>query len=379
MTKTTFTNAKIITGDEVITGTIQFDDQAISDIQPGNSQLASAIDCQGDYIAPGLIELHTDNLERHLQPRPGVHYPHNAAVIAHDRELAGTGITTVFDALRIGSITNKESKYKQYARQCAHEILDHQTQGHLKISHYLHIRCEVCSETLIEEMAEFRSDDRIGIVSLMDHTPGQRQFRDVTQMEAYLKGKYGMSREQLDKHFALLYDLQERVGKKHELATVEFCREMNAVLASHDDTTTEDVLSSKNHQVALAEFPTTVDAAVACSEHRIPVMMGAPNLVRGGSHSGNVSAMELVRMNLLDIISSDYIPSALLYSAVKVGMEYNNLALGLATATKAPALAAGLTDRGELKPGLRADLIRFSLTADTPHLQSVWSKGVRVC
>lgn len=378
MTTTTFTNAKIITGDEVITGTIQFDDQGITDIQPGNSQTPSAIDCAGDYIAPGLIELHTDNLERHLQPRPSVHYPHNAAVMAHDRELASTGITTVFDALRIGSMTNKESNYKRYARECAHEILDNQAQGNLKISHYLHIRSEVCSETLLEEMAEFRTEDRIGIVSLMDHTPGQRQFRDVTQFETYLKGKHGMNREQIDEHFTQLYVLQQRVGKKHEQATVDFCREMGAVLASHDDTTTDDVLCSKGYNVALAEFPTTVEAAAACKEHGIPVMMGAPNLVRGGSHSGNVSAMELVRMNLLEIISSDYIPSALLYSAIKVGMEFNDLAKGMATATKAPAQAAGLTDRGELKVGLRADLIRFSLLGDTPLLHSVWSKGQRV-
>ncbi|TXR54536.1 alpha-D-ribose 1-methylphosphonate 5-triphosphate diphosphatase [Reinekea thalattae] len=378
MTITTFTNAKIITGDEVINGTIQFDDHGISDIQSGNSQIPAAIDCQGDYIAPGLVELHTDNLERHLQPRPSVHYPHNAAVMAHDRELASTGITTVFDALRIGSMTPKESQYQRYARECAHEILHNQAQGNLKISHYLHIRSEVCSETLLDEIAEFSTEDRIGIVSLMDHTPGQRQFRDITQMEAYLQGKYGMNREQMDAHFDSLYELQNRLGKTHEQATIEFARAMNATLASHDDTTTEDVLSSKKNRVSLAEFPTTVEAAAACREHNIPVMMGAPNLVRGSSHSGNVSAMELVRMNLMDIISSDYIPSALLYSAVKVGMELNDLPQGIATATRAPALAAGLTDRGELKPGLRADLIRFSLAADTPLLQSVWCKGQRV-
>lgn len=378
MALTTFTNAKIITGDEVITGTIQFDDQAIKDIQPGNSQIPSAIDCQGDYIAPGLVELHTDNLEGHLQPRPSVHYPHNAAVIAHDRELASTGITTVFDALRIGSMTPKESQYQRYARECAHEILQNQAKGHLKISHYLHIRSEVCSETLLDEMAEFSTDDRIGIVSLMDHTPGQRQFRDISQMEAYLQGKYGMNREQMDAHFNALYELQSRLGETHKKATVDFARAMNATLASHDDTTTEDVLSSKINNVTLAEFPTTVEAAAACKEHGIPIMMGAPNLVRGSSHSGNVSAMELVRMNLMDIISSDYIPSALLYSAVKVGMELDDLAKGIATATRAPALAAGLTDRGELKTGLRADIIRFSLAADTPLLQSVWCQGERV-
>lgn len=372
------TNARLIVGDDIVLGSLQLEGEHIADVQPGLSQLPGAVDCGGDYIAPGLVELHTDNLERHLQPRPGVNYPHHAALLAHDRELAGAGITTVFDALRIGSMNGDDTKYKRYARECAHELNSLGRHQRFKISHYLHLRAEVCSDSLIEEMAEFNADDRIGIVSLMDHTPGQRQFRDASKLADYLRGKFGMSEAQIEAHFTDLQALQQRVGAQHEAATVDFARSMGATLASHDDTTAGDVQRSSGFGVKLAEFPTTREAALACRAAGVPVMMGAPNLVRGGSHSGNVSAMDLMHDDLLDIISSDYIPAALLFSAVKVGLVLDNLAQGLAMVTRAPAAAVGLSDRGVLAAGKRADLVRFALDGDTPLVNQVWSKGQRV-
>lgn len=378
MTTQTFTNVRLFVGDELIHGSLHIDADGIRDISSSLSQTPSAIDCEGDYMAPGLIELHTDNLERHLQPRPGVHYPHHAALLAHDRELASTGITTVFDALRIGSVSGDGVKYKRYARECAHEISKLKAQRHFSISHFLHLRAEVCSDTLCDEIAEFTPDDGVGIVSLMDHTPGQRQFRDASKLEDYLRSKYGMSEAQVAEHFAHLKDLQARHGAKHEAAVLAFCADMSATLASHDDTTTSDVERSQACGVGLAEFPTTLDAAQRCHAHGIPVMMGAPNLVRGGSHSGNIAAMDLVDQGLLDIISSDYIPNALLFSAIKVGLRLGNLNQGMAMITRAPAAAVGLHDRGEITIGRRADLVRFSLDGDTPVIRSVWHASERV-
>ena len=193
--RTILANARLVLPDEVVHGSLVIDGSAIAAIDSGGGVPRGATDCAGDYLCPGLVELHTDNLERHLTPRPKVHWPHRAAIIAHDRELAGTGITTVFDAIRVGSILSDTSKgYGKYARAMADEILSMRAAGALKISHHIHLRAEICSETLPAELDEFGPEDRVGIVSLMDHTPGQRQFRDLSKFEAYIRGKHGVSR-----------------------------------------------------------------------------------------------------------------------------------------------------------------------------------------
>ncbi|MEX5562919.1 alpha-D-ribose 1-methylphosphonate 5-triphosphate diphosphatase [Pseudophaeobacter sp. 1A16562] len=371
-------NATLVLPGETRTGSVKIVDGKIADMAEGAGVPTGAVDCGGDFVSPGLIELHTDNLERHIQPRPKVDWPHAAAIIAHDAELAGTGITTVFDAMRVGSIKAKEARYGQYARSLASELLELRAKDALKISHFLHLRAEVCSETLVEELNEFGDDDRVGLVSLMDHTPGQRQFRDISKLEAYVKGKHGFDDDAFLQHIANLKTMRDTYGDLHEVEAVKAAQRFGAVLASHDDTTEDQVAVSAGHGIRLAEFPTTVEAARACHAHDIQVMMGAPNLIRGGSHSGNVAAQELAELDLLDIVSSDYVPAALLLAAARLGEIWGDMARGLATVTSAPAKAVGLKDRGALEVGKRADLIRFAMRAGVPALQGVYSRGQRV-
>lgn len=371
-------NATLVLPGETKRGSVKLVAGEIADISTGAEVPKGALDCQGDYLCPGLVELHTDNLERHIQPRPGVDWPHAAAILAHDSELAGTGITTVFDAMRVGSISRKESRYGSYARGLATELWDLRETGALKISHFLHLRAEVCSDTLVEELDAFGPEDRVGLVSLMDHTPGQRQFRDISKLEAYVKGKHGFDDAGFQAHIAHLKSLRETYGDLHEVEAVKAAQRFGAVLASHDDTTAGQVATSAGHGIHLAEFPTTVEAARACHAHDIKVMMGAPNLIRGGSHSGNVAAQELAELELLDIVSSDYVPAALLMSAVKLGEIWGDMARGLQTVTQAPADAVELTDRGRLEIGKRADLIRFAVVQGTAALRGTWSRGQRV-
>ncbi|WP_375550479.1 alpha-D-ribose 1-methylphosphonate 5-triphosphate diphosphatase [Rhodophyticola porphyridii] len=375
----TLANATLVLPSETLTGSLYIEKGEIVDIDTGTAVPKGATDCGGEILAPGLIELHTDNLERHLRPRPRVNWPHNAAIVAHDAELASTGITTVFDAIRVGSIEGKGATgWQRYARTMADEILAMRAEGALKISHHLHLRAEICSETLLEELAGFGPDDRVGILSLMDHTPGQRQFADLSQYETYMRGKHGLSQEDFDTHVEARVALGARVGPAHEIAAVEAAQRFGAVLASHDDTTAQHVRVSASHGIQLAEFPTTLEAAKACHQHGIAVMMGAPNLIRGGSHSGNVAAETLAETGLLDILSSDYVPAALLYAAVKLGAIWDDLARAMATVTSAPAKAAGLVDRGAIAPGMRADLVRFARVGEVPVLHGVWSNGIRV-
>ena len=371
-------NATLVLPGETVKGSLRIVGDAIAEIDTGAIRPKGSIDCEGDFLSPGLVELHTDNLERHIQPRPKVNWPHTAAILAHDSELAGTGITTVFDAMRIGSIPSGAGRYLKYARDLSHELWQLREQDALKISHFLHLRAEVCSETLVEELDEFGPEDRVGLVSIMDHTPGQRQFRDMSKFEAYIKGKYAMDDDVFMQHVGQLKGLRTRNGERHEIETVKAARRFDAVLASHDDTTVDQVRVSASHGIRLAEFPTTVEAARACHDHGIKVMMGAPNVIRGGSHSGNVAAQELAELGYLDIMSSDYVPSALLLSAVRLGELWGDMARGMRTVTSTPAQAAGLDDRGELRVGARADLIRFRMRGDVPAVASVWSRGRRV-
>jgi len=378
MTDTILANATLVLPNETFRGQVYLSGGRIAGIAQGADVPAGAIDCGGDMVMPGLIELHTDNLERHIEPRPKVNWPHAAAIIAHDAELASVGITTVFDALRVGSvISNTKANYGEYARALADEIMGMRAAGVLRISHFLHLRAEVCSETLIEELAKFGPDDRIGIVSLMDHTPGARQFRDVSKLKEYYTGKHGYTDADFDAHVASQRALSDRLGAAHEAAAVAEARRLGAVLASHDDTDVGHVTRSAEHGAAFAEFPTTFEAARACRAHGIDVMVGAPNLIRGGSHSGNVAAEALAEEGLLDIVSSDYVPSSLLSAALLLGDLWGSPARGIATVTAAPAKVAGLTDRGLLAIGNRADVIRVARMGGAGMVRGVWVQGSR--
>jgi alpha-D-ribose 1-methylphosphonate 5-triphosphate diphosphatase len=371
-------NARLVLEGETVAGSLVVRDGRIAAIDQGAAVPPGAEDCGGAYLAPGLIELHTDNLERHLEPRPGVHWPPAAALVAHDAELAGTGITTVFDALRVGSLRQSKAGYRRYARPLAREVSRAAAAGRLRIRHRLHLRAELCSETLEEELDEFGPEDRVGIVSLMDHTPGQRQFTDVSQLRRFSSGRRGLSEAEFQEHVATLTTIGAGNARRHEAAAVAAARRLGATLASHDDTTAAQVAASAAHGARIAEFPTTAEAAAACRAHGIAVVMGAPNLIRGGSHSGNVAAGALAEAGLLDILSSDYAPASLLLGAVRLGEAAGAMAAGIATVTAAPAAAAGLADRGRLAPGLVGDLVRFRVADGLPVPGGTWVGGRRV-
>lgn len=373
-------NAQLVLPDRVAPGRVVLSDGRIAAVEPGGRLRAGDLDCEGDLLLPGLVELHTDNLERHIEPRPRVSWPHASAIVAHDAELAGAGITTVFDALRVGILASRgPAGERRYARELATEILALRAAGALRIDHRLHLRAEICSDTLEEELDGFGPEDGVGLLSLMDHTPGERQFRDLDKLRAYASRDPGYSPERFLLQVAEQRAFRAALGDRHERLAVAAARRLGAAVASHDDTDACQVAVSAAHGVVLAEFPTTLEAARACRAAGIAVMMGAPNLIRGGSHSGNVSAAELAHAGLLDVVSSDYVPAALLASAFVLARLWDDdLARAVRTVTDAPARAAGLVDRGRIEPGLRADLVRVALVGDLPITRGVWSRARRV-
>lgn len=371
-----FTDARIVLADRVVRGSLMLRGGRIAAIDEGRSRAPGAVECGGDLVAPGLVELHTDNLERHLMPRLTVRWPNAQALIAHDGELAAAGITTVFDALRAGAFEARGGE-KRYAAGVAADLDRLAAAGAFRIDHRIHIRAEVCAATVLEELDELAGAPRIALVSIMDHTPGRRQFRDMAAWRARHRRLHGMTEAEVDAFVSRTTGLRDRDGARHIAAIAGFARAAGAVLASHDDTTEADAAESAALGVRLAEFPVTRDAAAALCEAGIAVMMGAPNLLRGGSHSGNVDAAELVEAGLVSVFSSDYIPGALLVAALRLGEMAGNVAAGFRAVSLAPARVAGLTDRGEIACGKRADLIRVAEIAGVPVLRGTWVAGRR--
>lgn len=376
--ETVLTNARLVLTDEVVTGSIALSGGRIAAIDQGASALPGAIDCAGDLVMPGLVELHTDNLEKHMLPRPRAHWPAVPAVVAHDSQVIGAGITTVFDALSVGAVVDNEVRIKRIG-EMLDAIAAARADDLTKAEHLLHLRCEISYPHLQEALAGLIDKPGVRLISVMDHTPGQRQFTDERTYRDYYAAKFGLSPAEMDAFIVDRRRDQERHAAANRAHVVQAARDRGLSLASHDDATAAHVAEAVADGMTLAEFPTTVESAAASHAEGLAVMMGAPNVVRGGSHSGNVSALELARRGTLDAISSDYAPAALLHAAFLLAEQVEAITLPRAVAmvTVTPARAAGLTDRGDLAVGQRADIIRVR-AASHPVLRGVWREGARV-
>jgi alpha-D-ribose 1-methylphosphonate 5-triphosphate diphosphatase len=374
----TLTNATIVTADETFNGTVHVVDGMIADVSRNGTSIPAAINLEGDYLIPGLVELHTDNLEKHLMPRPGVAWPLLSAMLIHDAQIAAAGITTVFDSVRIGEveIRNIPALPVKGIAEAIHQGRESQL---MRAEHLLHLRCEIAAPDVLDELETMLDERLLQLLSVMDHTPGQRQWTNIDKYRIYTQKHERWSDEKLAEVVTELKILQEQNSLSNRRAILDIARQRNIAVASHDDTTTEHVHEAVAEGISIAEFPTTEEAARAARAHGIGIMMGAPNVVRGGSHSGNVAAADLARLDLLDALSSDYVPASLLFAAFLLRDQVGwGLPQAVATVSRNPARMAKLADRGEISPGLRADLVRVRETEHIPHPLTVWMNGQRI-
>ncbi|WP_290919711.1 alpha-D-ribose 1-methylphosphonate 5-triphosphate diphosphatase [Halodesulfovibrio sp.] len=381
-----FTNANVITPQGTIHGTVVVNDDVITHIDEGRSNVGATCECtgslvrdaQGDYLIPGLIEMHTDHLETQFQPRPGVLWPSSlAALVAHDTQVVGGGITTVLDSICCGQLNEGKMRHTLLDMSIS-AIRDARQKNVLRADHQLHLRCEICDPHVMEMFEPYVDEENLRLVSLMDHTPGQRQFCDYNKYREYYKC-LDWSDEQFQRLVSQLKDEQETNAAKNRSILLAMCHRRNIPIASHDDTTIEHVEEAVREGLTISEFPTTLEAARKAREEGLGIVMGAPNVVRGGSHSGNVSARDLAAEGLLDILSSDYVPASLLHGAF---MLHDTLDIplheALATVTSNPARLLKLEDRGELVVGKRADIARVKTVDSVPVVRSVWRGGKRL-
>jgi alpha-D-ribose 1-methylphosphonate 5-triphosphate diphosphatase len=371
-------NAEIVTAENQFRGYVVIDQGRIVEIGEGRPPEAG-LDFAGDFLLPGLVELHTDHLEVHFMPRPKVEWPAVAAVLAHDAQVIGSGITTVFDALRVGNDYDDE-KFGARMKKLAEAIAVANGQGLTRAEHFVHLRCEISCTDVVEEMKPFLTDPRLKLVSVMDHTPGQRQFTDISKWKTYYGGKRGATEAEMNERITRRQAIHAQYAEANRRAIVDLCQSHGVILASHDDATLDHVGEAIADGMHIAEFPTTVEAAAASHDAGLKVLMGAPNVVRGGSHSGNVSASALAENGVLDVLSSDYVPTSLLMGAFALS---NVAAIGglpgaIRLVSKNPADAAGLADRGEIALAKRGDLIRIDAKSGQPVLRAAWREGRRV-
>ena len=371
------TNARIVLADRVTLGTIVLDGTVIADIQTGRSQAPGAIDCEGDVLMPGIVDVHTDNLERQVQPRSNARWPSRSAMLTHDAQCAVSGVTTVLDALCLGDLGFDKDRITTF-RDGVQDLDALADTGLLKSEHFLHLRCELPASDMIELFEPVAAHPRVRMVSLMDHSPGVGQYSDLDRYRA-MRRREGVAPERIERRIAELSEQRARLRDPNRKRLLARMQGSPVTLASHDDRTEEEVEENHRDGIRISEFPVSMLAAVAARARGMQVIAGAPNIVRGGSHSGNVSAAELVRRGAVDGLASDYVPASLVEAAFAcVGQTGIALPAAIAMVTAYPAAMAGLADRGRVAPGLRADLVRVREHEGMPVVRQVWRTGERV-
>jgi alpha-D-ribose 1-methylphosphonate 5-triphosphate diphosphatase len=374
-----FSNAKIVTASEIVEGAVLLRDGLIEDVAKGPVKSANA-DLEGAYLLPGLVELHTDHLESHYRPRPGVAWPAIGALLAHDAQIAAAGITTVFDALRAGAFDSEAGGLRRGNDQLSKAIRDASTSGMPRADHRIHLRCELPCPDTFDTAEELVEEGLVDLLSVMDHTPGERQFVSLDKFREYYLGKNIMTADRLEVFIGERREMNLLHSERNRRAIVNLALAKGLKLASHDDATQQHVAAAVADGVTISEFPTTEEAARAAHECGLSVLMGAPNLVRGGSHSGNIPTADVAKAGCLDLMSSDYVPVSLLHAAFSLPENVPGIGLPEAVnvVSRNPARVMGLDDRGEIAIGKRADVIEVRLMDGHPVVRSVWRAGERV-
>ena len=375
-----FTNAKVVTRTAVVEGSVCIDNGQIVSVDEGASAVGSAEDFDGDYLLPGLIEIHTDTVEKHFAPRATVIWPAPLAALAsHDNQIAGSGITTVLNALGVGDYKGRDER--RHALHNTFSILNEARQSVLmRAEHFIHLRCEISDPDVLDILSPYFDKEIVRLISLTDHTPGERQWRDLKVFRKYNASfDWAQNDDVFDAFVKQRQDIQRRHAPKNSAAIAEICQARSIPLASHDDTTEEHVKMAVAAGATLSEFPCTVDAAKFAHRNKLKTIAGAPNVVRGGSMAGNASALDFAREGLLDILSSDYMPVSLVHAPFILHDKLDiSLPDAVAMASGNVADALGFDDRGKITPGKRADLVRVTLAGDVPVVREVWRQGARV-
>ncbi len=374
--ETIFTNARLVLADRVLHGGLVIGATTIAAISDTPSRFAGALDMDGDYLIAGIVDLHTDNLERQVMPRQNARWPSRSAMMAHDAQCAAAGITTVLDALCLGDLGFNENRKLTFL-EGVRDLDSLADTGLLKSEHFLHLRCEMPAPDMPALFEPVAAHARVRMISVMDHCPGVGQYANLDYYKG-LRRRDGFAEDYIEARIAELRELRARWRDPNRALVLDRAKALKIPLASHDDRTEEDVAENLADGIRISEFPVSMLAAKAAKAVGMDVIAGAPNIVRGGSHSGNVAAADLHAAHAVDAFASDYVPASLLEAAFRCAPDDIALPLTIALVTDNAARMARLHDRGRIAPGLRADLVRVRLHEGMPVVRQVWRAGERV-
>lgn len=313
------------------------------------------IDAAGCYVLPGIIDLHSDALEKELEPRPNTRFPTDMVLLEMDKKLAACGITTMYHAISFaeGEIGIRSNKM---AESIVRDI--HLLSAMLRVRTRVHVRCELTDEAAMPVLEALIEERKVDLMSFMDHTPGQGQFRDDRSYHRYFQAVYHRTDEEISETIKRKRSARTSVGR-HLDALIRRCIRLGIPMASHDDDSSDKIEGLRQKGIAISEFPVNMDAASAAARNNLYVCLGAPNALRGHSQAGNLSAREAITAGVCHVLCSDYAPMTLLHAAFKLsdlGLLPLHEAIRLITLN--PARAAGIDQhRGSLEEGKAADLI----------------------
>lgn len=373
MNKILLTHASVVFADEVREDVaVLIEGDIIAAIDPSSSEGAREINLAGRLLMPGMVDLHCDAMEKEVEPRPGVHFPLDFACAQADKRNAAAGITTVYHAL---SFANHELGVRNNAVAADIARAIHDWQPHALIDNRVHLRYELTDETAPPVLSALLDAGHAHLLSFMDHSPGQGQFRDVEAYRNYLTKTYQTDSGAIDD--ILERKAQSAVGALGRMETLAAqARSCGVAIASHDDDSPAKVETISALGAVISEFPINLETAQAARAHGLATLFGAPNILRGKSQSGNMRALDAVLAGVADCLCGDYSPAALLPSVMRLPeLADISLSAAIALVTRNPARAAGLVDRGEIAVGKRADLIAVKYLGGLPQAERVWSGG----
>lgn len=377
MTETILTNAEIVLADRVLHGaTLVLRGGAVAEVSDTRCHAAGAQDLGGDVLMPGVVDVHTDNLERQVMPRANARWPSRSAFLSHDAQCAAAGVTTVLDALCVGDLGFDQGRDQTF-KDGVEDMVALAPTGLLKADHLLHLRCEVPAADMPALLDAVADHPLLAMVSLMDHSPGVGQYRDLDRYRAMRMRMTRMTEAETNRRIVELREQRDRLLEPQRRYVLDRVGHRHVPLASHDDESAEQVARNARDGILISEFPVTLEAAAAARGLGVGVIAGAPNIVRGGSHSGNVAAEQLVREGAVDVLASDYVPPALIEAAFRIAAILG-LPAAIATITANAARMCQLDDRGTLEPGLRGDVVRVTRMGELPVVRQVWRAGERV-
>ncbi len=371
MTRQILSNAKIVLPAETVEGSVVIEDGRIAEILPGRN-FASGLDLEGRLLIPGIIDIHTDYIEKELAPRPESRFPVELALHYMDLRAISCGITTVLSAARIsgergGGLGSWTGDGLELAR-VYESFLDR-----TKARHLIHIRWDTSFEPAEHALDEVQKLRSIGNLVYNENIPGERQFRDVEGVIRRQADRRGISIEESRK---LMEERIARARSVNNRSQVKAALAGKVPLGSHDDTTVEHVVEAHQSGAALSEMPCSIEAARKAKELGMMVCMGAPNYYRGGSHCGNLSCVDALAEGLVDILCSDYHFPSLLAAVLKMIDSGSTPSDAFNLVSLNPARYLGLdSETGSIETGKRADLAVVEPRTGFGAVSHVWVEG----